>query len=418
MKKREIFLVFALILFGVIYQAVEKGKVRFASDFSFYSDARKLKGSRFAEFPEPEKLFANVRKVTIDNPAGEIIINRSDDGQVHLAHFLRVYYADRSDVETLRQRVRVTADFNDGELKIALHYSSPFPYRRLRAHFHLRVPEDTILALSNQEGDVIIKDAGKELNISQESGKLFLENIRSRIDLRLRKCNARLKGIADHVEIDISHGSISVESAVSLRLAGRHGDCTVKNIEKDVVIEHAFGKLVLDGAGKVEIKARHSDINARNIRDGVAVSDKYGTMTLEYVGGDMRFSGLSSTIDLNHASAGSIVVENAYADTRIRDFSGKNLDVLVKNGNLDLGVTSIADRINIRSQHAELKLVFAALADPTFNIRTKQGRIFIESPLELESYAEKEERFANRSGQKPEIFINNTYGDIRVKTTK
>ncbi|MCU0275674.1 MAG: hypothetical protein MUF02_02255, partial [Acidobacteria bacterium] len=103
---------------------------------------------------------------------------------------------------------------------------------------------------------------------------------------------------------------------------GRHGDCTVKNIEKDVVIEHAFGKLVLDGAGKVEVKARHSDVNVRNIRDGVAVSDKYGTMTLEYVGGDMRFSGLSSTIDLNHASAGSIVVENAYADTRIRDFSG------------------------------------------------------------------------------------------------
>jgi len=416
MKKSEIFLIIALVLFGIAYHAIEKGKVQFGGDFSIFSDERKLMGSRFAEFSEPEKLFTAVERITIDNPAGEVVINRSGDGQVHLVSLLRVYYSDKGDVEDLRQKAEVMADLQGGELKISVRHASPFPYRRLRILFRLQVPEETMLAVSNLEGDVIIKDTGKGIRVSQESGSLYLEGIRSRLDLRLRNCTASMKDIADHAEISASHCKITIENAVSLRLAGRHGDCTLKNLEKDVFVEYAFGKLVLDGAGKVEISARHCDISARNIRGGAVISNKYANILVEGISGDVRLVGRSSRIDLRRATGGDVVIENAYADARILDFSGATLDVLMKNGNLELDVKNVADRINIRSEHAELNLVFGVLADPTFNIRTRHGRITVESPLELESFEEKEERFANRTGQKPEIFINNTYGDIHIKT--
>jgi hypothetical protein len=33
----------------------------------------------------------------------------------------------------------------------------------------------------------------------------------------------------------------------------------------------------------------------------------------------------------------------------------------------------------------------------------------------MEIFAERDEQFANREGQKPEIIINNQYGDIHLK---
>ncbi len=418
MKKREIFLVIALVLFGVIYQAVEKGKVRFAGDFSFYSDERKLKGSRFSEFPEAEKLFSEVERVTIENPAGEIIVNRSQDGQVHLIPLLRVYYKDKSDVEELRQRIAVKADLIGKELNVSVRHSSPFPYQRLRVLLRLLLPDEATLSVSNQEGDVIIKDVGNVILVRQQNGSLYLENTRSRLDLQLRNGNANLKNIAAHAKIVASHGNILIENAVSLGLVGKHGDCTLRNVEQEAVIEHSFGKLVLDGAGKVEIDARHCRIHARNIKGGAIISNRFDMTVLEDVSGDVRLSSRSSKTELRRASAGNVVIENSYADTRIEDFSGNSLDVLIKNGNLELAVGSVADRINIQSQHAELNLAFGVLADPTFNIRTRHGRITVESPLELDSYVENEVRFANRVGQKPEILINNSYGDVHVKTAR
>jgi len=331
---------------------------------------------------------------------------------------LRVYYAEKGDVEAQRRRVQVRADLAGGELKVGLRYQSPFPYRYLRVLFHLQVPQETALAVANREGDTIIKEAGKEIRISQENGNLFLEKLRSRLDLRLRNCNANLKDIADHAEINASHGSLTVENAVSLRLDGQHGECRLQNVEKDVVVEYSFGKLTVDGAGKVEINSRHCDISVRNVRDGAVISNKFERVVLENVSGDVRLSGRSSPIVLRQAKAGNVVIENSYADTSIQDFSGKSLDVLLKNGNLVLGVASVDERINVQAQNAELDLTFAILADPTFNIKNQHGRIIADPALGLETFTENEENFANRAGQKPEIFINNSYGDVRVRTAK
>jgi hypothetical protein len=55
------------------------------------------------------------------------------------------------------------------------------------------------------------------------------------------------------------------------------------------------------------------------------------------------------------------------------------------------------------------------LPDPTLNIKVKQGRIYNQLPLKLDIYQENTESFANYVGQKPDIRINNTYGDIHLK---
>ena len=415
MKKKEIFLVAALVVFGVIYQAVEKGKVHFAENFSSFTDERRLKGSRFAEFPGQEMQFPDVNRVIIENPAGEVTVERSTDGQVHLASLLRVYYSDKSVVDELHKKTEVRSDLDNGALTVSVRHPSAFPYRHLRVLFRLRVPEGVPLSIANHEGDVIVRDTGADMRINQENGGLVLENIPGRTQLHLKNCVAKINGLADHAEIAASHANVRLEDAASLQLNGRYGEFSIKNVKNGVNVEYAYGRLRVDGAGSLEISARHTDIRALNIRDGAIIANRYQSIFLERAGGDIRLANRSGRIEMGHSTARNVVIENSYADVALAEFSAASLGLLLKNGNLGLSVKSIADRINIEAQHAELDLAFAALADPTFSIKTRHGRIYVQPLPGLELYEENEESFANRSGQKPEILIRNSYGDVRVK---
>jgi DUF4097 and DUF4098 domain-containing protein YvlB len=416
MKKREILLIVALVIFGFVYQAIEKGKVQFTKNFSFYSDERRLKGSQFVEFPEKEQLFSLVNKVIIENHAGEVTITKSSDDQVHVASFLRIYYSKKHDVDEIHKKIAIKTDFRDGDLKVSSQCASAFPYQHARIYFRLLVPEGVILTVSNQEGDIIIRGIGKNIYLTQENGNLFVENIPSSLKLQIKNGNANIKRIAAQVDINASHANVYIENAVSLHIRGKHGDYSIKNVKKNVFIEHSFGKLTLDDVDNIEISAKHSDIVAKNIKNGAVITNKYENILLDNITGNIRLSSRMSKIDLRHFSGKNAVIENSFADINISDYSGENLDVLLKNGNLDLQVKNIVNRINIESKYAKLNLVFGILSDPTFNIKTNQGRIFDQLPFELEKYEENSESFANRVGQNPEILINNHYGDVYLRS--
>ena len=130
MKKKEWLVIFLLIAFGLIYQIVEKGKIRFSKDFSYYSDEKRLIGSQFAEFFEKEKIFQKVNEIVIENPAGEININRSKDGQVRFLAFFRIYYSNKSDVDKIYKKTSIKTEFHENELKISSRYLSGFQIGR------------------------------------------------------------------------------------------------------------------------------------------------------------------------------------------------------------------------------------------------------------------------------------------------
>ena len=195
MKRKEIFLVVILVVFGLVYHAVEKGRVRFSRDFSFYANDRRPKGTRFTEFPGQDMQFPEVSQVRIENPAGEVTVDRSSDGLVHLAAKVRVYHSGELDLDAAAKDAEVRTDLDAGTLKVSVRAPSPFPYHRLRVLLHLRVPADTPLSVCNKEGDVIVRDTGRDLRIDQENGDLVLENIPSRSRLLLKNGIAKMRGL-------------------------------------------------------------------------------------------------------------------------------------------------------------------------------------------------------------------------------
>jgi DUF4097 and DUF4098 domain-containing protein YvlB len=415
MKKKEIVIVVLLIVFGFIYNAVEKGKIKFIDDFSRYFNEKHLLSEHYIEFPQKERIFPATNKISISNPAGEIIINKSTDDQVHLLSFFRIYFLDKGEVEKVSQNTSVHAEIEKNELKIAGNYMSAFPYQRLRIRFQLLVPEGIVLAISNHEGNVSIRHSGKYIFLQQENGNVILEDIPSSVQLEIRHGNLTVKNIAASIAIDAQQADIMLENVSALRLKGRHGDYSLKKIKSSVYIEHAYGDITLDDAEQAEILGHHSKIVVRNIKNGLTLTDAFQSIFLENINGDVSLASRSSSIEIRHVNAKIMVVENSFADISIADYAGETLNVLLKNGNLDFQGKTITARLNIEARNAKIKLALGVLADPSFNIKTNHGRIYNNSPIVLDIFQEKDDSFANRIGQKPEIFINNIYGDIYLK---
>ncbi|MBN2346267.1 MAG: DUF4097 family beta strand repeat protein [Candidatus Aminicenantes bacterium] len=416
MKKGEILLVAVLVVFGLVYHAVEKGKARLADDFSFYAQERNLKGVRFVEFPEPEKTFPSVARLRIENPAGEIVVERSDDERVHLSSSLRIYYTDVKDVDGIRKRLTIRSRPGDRELSVSVQSQSSFPYHWARVHMRLRVPPQTELFVSNREGNTAIKNTGKKVQVVQAGGHLMLWNIASDLELRLENCNADIKGVGGHAEIHASRSNVMLQDALSLLFKGRHGLCSVKGIRQGVVIDHSYGKVELENIDKVELIANQGTIIARNISSGMKVSNRLGSTLLENVRGDTRVSSRLGKVIAHHAGGGNFVIENAFGDIEVSDFFGENLDLLLKSGNLDLRVGEATNRVNVESRYSQVHLAVDASADPAVNIKTRHGRIYGGAFQGLEEFQSGAESFANRDGHKPTILVNNTYGSVHLKS--
>jgi DUF4097 and DUF4098 domain-containing protein YvlB len=415
MKKREIFIVVLLIAFGFIYNAVEKGKIKFADDFFQYFNERHLVSEQYIEFPQNEMVFPTTAKITVANPAGEITIDKSADNQIHLLSFFRIYYLDKGDIEKIREKARVLANIENNELNISGDYLSIFPYKRLRIRFQLLVPEGVVLALSNHEGNLSIRDCGKNIFIQQENGDVILKDIPSSVQLDVRRGKLIVKNIAGNIKIDAAQTDILLENVAALHLKGKHGDYSLKKIKGNVYIEHTYGKITLDDAEQAEIYGRLSNIVVRNIKNGIKLTNAFRGIFLENIIGDIHLSGRSSRIEIQHVNAKNMVIDNSFADIVIADYSGETLNIHLKNGNLNFQSKTITDRLNIDSRNARINLDLGILIDPNFSVKTIHGRIYNNSPIALDIFQENDESFANRSGQKPEIIINNIYGDIYLK---
>jgi DUF4097 and DUF4098 domain-containing protein YvlB len=271
------------------------------------------------------------------------------------------------------------------------------------------------LDIGNQEGNVSIRKGGADVFLRQERGNVFLEDLPAAAQVEMRAGNLNAKNIAGKVTLDIRNGDVILDSVNALLLKGKHGNCSLKNVKGEAFIDHAFGEVTLDGADRAEILGRHSAITARHIENGATITTTFAGTVMENCSGDIRLSGRSGPMKIRGINARKMVIENSFADIDISDCAGENLDVLLKNGIFNFQDSRFSNRMNIESRQAGIHLALGELSDPTFNLRTMRGRIFNQSAIEMEIFAERDEQFANREGQKPEIIINNQYGDIHLK---
>jgi len=417
MKKKEILLVIAAIAFGIIYSLVESGDIRFYSGCSV--DSRNLKDKRHpVRFIQEEIEYPAdaIKKIKLNNPAGDIEVEKSKNDSILIKPVIRVYHKDKKKANKICGAIQVSTRKSGNKIVIGVDSEKRFPYQRVRVEFKCFIPENVELDLKNRYGDIGIKDAGQDIKIDQRHGNLFIKNIDSTLKVKSHHGNVRLYDITDQIELSSNYSRIKIKNVPSIILKCSHANLYMSDVKEEAEIIHAsYSSIEIEKANYSYIDARHTKIELKNIKNGVKINNSHAPIDMKDITGNINIKAKQCRIDLNKIVSPLLTIKNSYNDIDIEDISGKKLNILLKNGDLTVAFDNIEGEINIKSEHADVELKYPNSVKPAFNIISNNGRIINRTAVELTVLEENQKRFVNISEGKPQIIIDTLYGDVILK---
>ena len=417
MKKKEILLVIAAIAFGIIYNLVESGDIRFYSGCSV--DSRRLMDKRHpVRFIQEEIEYPvdTIKKIKINNPAGDIEMEKSKDGSIRIKPVIRVYHKDKKKANKICGTIRVSTRKTRNKIVIGVDSDERFPYQRVRVEFKCFIPEGVALDLKNRYGNIDIKDAGQNIKIDERHGDLFIKNIDSPLKVKSHHGHVRLYDIKDQIELSSNYSRIKIKNVPSIILKCSHAHLYINDVKEEAEIIHAsYSFIEIEKANYSYIDARHTNIKLENIKNGVKINNSHAPIDMTGITGNINVKAKQCRIALNKIISPLLTIKNSYNDIDIEKISGKKLNILLKNGNLTIAFDNIEEEINIQTEHADVELKYLNSVKPAFNIISNHGKIINRTTAELTVLEENQKRIVNITDGKPKIIADILYGDVVLK---
>lgn len=450
MKKREIFIVIAVILFGLIYNEVKSGgdfEIRFFEGCNV--SPRHLVDKRNPHDYTREEIRYTVDEVAgleIENSAGSISVERSgeDGGSMLIQPLVRVYHRSKSkadkiakDIKFKVRTVSVTetaeaentgaeqpadASRNDKlKVRIVVLPEEGFPYRRVRVHFKVIIPEGIDLDLWNRYGDIDIDGTGKNIVLDCKYGDVTVKNIaqlpQRKLKIRHRYGDVYLSQIKNAVDLTTKYSRLKVDNLTALKLDCAYTRATIEEIEKDVNVDNAsHSSIKLKKAQKVAIDARSTRIKLDGVAEGVTVENSHNYIYLDNIRGDVLVKGRDCKIKLADIVCDNLVIRNSYDYVGLKRITAKTIDLVLDHGRLDLAFDRVDERISIKNTHSRIRMWYPENVNPAFNVNLRHGDIRNRTQVEMDVLKERGKTTLN-SGDfdgKPEISITSSYGDIEL----
>lgn len=423
MKKREIILVIAVIAFGVIYNSVKSGDIRFYTGCS--PDSRELLDRKYpVEFPQKEIQYvvnetdAALRKLKINNPAGDIEVGKSIDNTIRITSVIRVYHKDKEKAGDISRDIKLITAETGEKITIDVESKDRFPYNRVRLGFKCLIPAKVELELTNRYGNIDVNDAGRDINIDARHGDVFVKNVESPSPLKVKNYNGlvRLYDIKGNIHLDSSHSRVKIRNAPSLKLKCTHANVFAADVKEGIEITYAgYSDLEIENTGHLNIDAKLTKMKLVNIKGGVVVTNSHEPIAMTDIQGDIKIKTRQCRIDVSKAVGDFLTVKNSYNDVVIDGFSGKTLDANLEHGELDVTFENIREKINITTSYADVTLKYPELVGPAFTINSVNGKILDGTTARLTVREDREKRWVKTLEGKPQITIDTKYADVFLK---
>ena len=442
MKKRDILIVIAVIAFGIIYNSIRRGDIDFYSGIPDRDWQLKDKNYPYDYTREEIRLTAGeVDKIEIRNLAGDIEVEKAaaadtgtigmDNPGIRIQPVIRVYHKKKQKAEEISQQIQIltsktteTTPGQDGDLgqkqllRIEVKSEDDFPYRRARVHFKVVIPETLELSLLTRYGDIAVDGCGKVIHLDEKYGDIAVKNVDSDLKINHKEGRVAISEVKGHIDLSCRKSRIKIAGVSGLRLDCRLSTVNIYQVEVSTQIDDAaYSAIILEEANGCSIEGRQTKIKLRNIKNDVQVKNSHHSIGMENISGNIRVNANNCRIDLEKITSEDVVIKNSYKYVSIDEISAANLDVSMDNGDLDIAVDQIREKINIKNRHSKITLMYPPEVQPSFNIQVLYGSIANRTPGELTVYKESTRQVANSAQQdnKPVIIIDNTYGDVSLE---
>jgi hypothetical protein len=420
MKKRDILIAIIVIVFGITYNAVRSGDIRFYSGCSV--DSRELLDRKYpVTFPQKELQYdvGNVKKLIINNPAGDIEVARSTDGSFRVKTVITVYQKNKKQAGLIAQSVRVTSRIEAGNIAmIGIEHDKRDFYRRVRVQFKCLIPENLQLNITNRFGNVDVNDAGRDVTIDQRYGSLFLKNIDSPISVTSHDGRVRLYEITGHVQLHSNQSRVKIRNVHSIDARCLHANIFINDVKEETVFSSlGYSRIEIESAGRVNIEGKQTRVKLKGIKNGVEIKNSHAPIYLENINGNVNIDAKDCRLGISHAASDLIIIKDSYSYVDLENVSGRNVEVEMNNGELRMLFNNIEETLKIDTRETDVTLNYPESVKPAFHINLTNGNIINRTSVQLPVEEEREKHYLTTEDGKPVITIDSRYGDVLLKHT-
>lgn len=360
MKKKEIFLVVALVLMGLIHLAIKKGNfaVRFSDKWSPKKFAL-LDKEHPNTFTGAEKIYSGVTTVKLENTAGSVVVSSSDTDDVHLTTETIIYNSSKTDAEAMNRKIDLYSSVDKEVLLLSSYENREFSLKRVRIKYILKVPDAVSVEISNRFGDVTIHSTGATINsensrgnttvndcsranifVSNKRGEIIAKDVDGKLTINGRYSPAIVKEIAGDLDIKMYHSGLNCSDIQTdtLSIEAKYESVIVNNIRSHMATIVAKKSDVslsfLKDMGRLSMTSDGSNINL-NCPPGITPD-----LNAEVTSGEIKISdfkkftiteGKTRTTGVIPGDDTAITISSKYGDVFIKKQHSANSEMPVKN---------------------------------------------------------------------------------------
>lgn len=297
--------------------------------------------------------------VSLVHSFGDIIVRQGGNDAIRITGEKRVTAHDDELAQEFLDRMELRVSDRSGRIVIETSYPteemSKSDRKRIKnfgISYSIDVPENVILSVRNEFGDIDMEGVSGEMTVVNGFGKVNARNLTGPVELsnRFGATNA-------------------VELTGDARIRSEHGALNIRSVRGDLIAQTSFGKIEVDDVrGTARINNSHSSITARNITDSVDIEtsfssimcsniggsavlrNSHGQVRADTIGGDTDISTKFGGVSVNTVR-GSLSVENEHASVQAENILG---DITIRNSFGPVNISRIGGNVEVINQHSSI----------------------------------------------------------------
>ncbi len=297
--------------------------------------------------------------VSLIHSFGDIIVRKGANDAVRITGEKRVTAHNDELAQEFIDRMELRVSDRSGRVVIETFYPTEDMSRSDRKRiknfgisYSIDVPENVVLSVRNEFGDIDMDGVSGELTVVNGFGKVNARNLTGTVELNNRF------GATSAVELT---GDALIRS--------EHGALNIRSVRGDLIAQTSFGTIEADDVrGTARINNSHSSIVARNISGGVDIETSFSSVTCSNIGGRavlrnshglVRADNIGGDTDIStkfggvsvKTIRGSVSVENEHASVQAENILG---DITIRNSFGPVNISRVGGNVEVINQHSSI----------------------------------------------------------------
>lgn len=261
----------------------------------------------------------DINKLSVKNSFGDIKLLPSDNKTIKVEATVTIKYNDEKAAREYLQNVIKISEGSDTQI-----YTQEYNginrqnYSKATVDFVVYVPKEVYARVDNSFGNIEVQEIGKGVDITNQHGDIRVKDIGGEAIIKNSFGNIDVRNIGGNLRADNQHGDIDAASiAGSADVETGFGDLDVQDIGGKLIAKNNYGRITAkEIKGDADIKTSFGDVDAANIDGNTVINDNNGSIQVEELLGNVQIRNSFGDIQYNSSNTDNADI---YAKTSFGD---------------------------------------------------------------------------------------------------